>query len=303
MSSSPPLHSPSLSNCDGEPGQLPSAHAGRREIEDDGQPPLRKRSRTEASPVTNDHLSDTERATPAQDLQHPPRYVNLPVAEHINTRLERLCNYTCSSGAWFSLSMVPSHTDWTVLYGNHRINTLSYLDRPLNIWITAKLQSLNVYLGPIPDSPTVRITLELLRDADRIAAANIERLVHRSHVTATDPILRAVAPGGYRGQQVSASTENCPQGASDAAPAQILNEVYDATHRYTAKSAMPKLSVTALRPGDVILAECWFVRKQILGGWTTFFQIRSLAQLLASPAVPQPDVAHPAPHLPFPWDV
>lgn len=37
--------------------------------------------------------------------------------------------------------------------------------------------------------------------------------------------------------------------------------------------------MTRLAVGDVVLAECWYVRNEIYGGWTTSFKLRALSLL------------------------
>lgn len=80
----------------------------------------------------------------------------------------------------------------------------------------------------------------------------------------------------------------------------MLGNIYNATVAYEAKESMARLSATDLRPGDVLLAECWFVRKEVLGGWQTTFELTAISRIAAAdggPAVITPKTT------PFPWRI
>lgn len=62
---------------------------------------------------------------------------------------------------------------------------------------------------------------------------------------------------------------------------------------------MERISVADFRPGDVVLAECWFVRRELLGGWQTSFHVKSLSKLTAPLRSVEPGVEA----TPFPWKV
>lgn len=59
----------------------------------------------------------------------------------------------------------------------------------------------------------------------------------------------------------------------------MLQEVYDTTDEFRSKDSMPRCEVSTLRPNDVVLAECMFVRTEVLGGWQTKFHLTSMAVL------------------------
>lgn len=88
---------------------------------------------------------------------------------------------------------------------NHRTTTLSYMGKPITVWIVGLLESLNVYVGKQKDNPTVRMCVRLLSNVDRLALADMERMVHRDHTTPPHQLFRAVSPGGERGRQVCAA--------------------------------------------------------------------------------------------------
>ncbi|KAL1944331.1 hypothetical protein VTO73DRAFT_3516 [Trametes versicolor] len=188
-------------------------------------------------------------------------------------RLEVFRTYACTTGPWFAVSMVPMRTAWEVINNNHKTTVLSFLGKPLTVWIVGELQSIVVYVGSVAANPVMRLALRLLADVDRISLADIERLVHRQHATPQSDTFRALTL------------------------AQTLNEIYDATEVYTAKNDMARLAVTDLRPLDHLLAECWFVRKELLGGWQTTFQITSIARLRTTPEDMKPAVSKGE----FPW--
>lgn len=80
---------------------------------------------------------------------------------------------------------------------------LSFLGKPLTVWIVGELQSIVVYVGSVAANPVMRLALRLLADVDRISLADLERLVHRQHVTPQSDTFRAVSEGGPEGRQVS----------------------------------------------------------------------------------------------------
>lgn len=59
----------------------------------------------------------------------------------------------------------------------------------------------------------------------------------------------------------------------------LLREVYDGTQEYVSKDVMPSMPIAELRPNDVVLAECMFVRKEVLGGWQSAFHLTGIVQL------------------------
>lgn len=74
---------------------------------------------------------------------------------------------------------------------------------------------------------------------------------------------------------------------------QVFQEIYDATSAYTAKKDMPKIQLTDLSIGDLVLVECWLVRgrtdERVPGVWSTWvtaFQLRAVSILLPRPVDP-----------------
>lgn len=60
---------------------------------------------------------------------------------------------------------------------------------------------------------------------------------------------------------------------------QYLRRVYDARSEYKAKDQMEQLNITSLKVGDLILAECFFVRREGYGSTTSFFSLNAISLL------------------------
>lgn len=206
-------------------------------------------------------------------------------------RIEEFRNYACTTGAWFSVAMIPRRTTWEVIDNNHLTTALSYLGQPLTIMVLGKLQSFNVYIGNVGDNPTIRMCVRLLDKADRQGLADIERLVHRDHVTPAHDLFRAVSRGGWKGRQVSTlSTMYRPP----CSRSQVLHSVYDATSTYQRKDMMDVIDITVLRPPSVVLLECLYVRKELRGAWQTWFCITAIAHIQGvAESAAAPDPIHP----------
>ncbi len=118
-------------------------------------------------------------------------------------RMEQLQDYACTAGAWFSISMVPRKTDWIVMNNDRKVTALSYMDQPLSLWMVGPLQSLHIYIGAVSANPTLRLAVDFMRNVDRIAHADILRLVHRTAIPSASEPMRMWSPGGAEGSVVS----------------------------------------------------------------------------------------------------
>ncbi|EIW54758.1 uncharacterized protein TRAVEDRAFT_50896 [Trametes versicolor FP-101664 SS1] len=197
-------------------------------------------------------------------------------------RLEVFRGYACAGGPWFAVSMVPRRTDWEVVYGNRRMTALSYLGKPIAIWVVGDLVSINIYIGAQVDNPCVRLSLSVKDERDRVALTDIRRIVHPETPSHGDSMFKAISLGGDAGKKT-------------------LKEIYDATTSFESRDVMARLAPTALNVGDVVLAECWFVRKELLGEWQTAFHLTSISRLHEN-VTTQTSGAPPS-FVSFPWKI
>ncbi|KAL1942586.1 hypothetical protein VTO73DRAFT_6188 [Trametes versicolor] len=194
-------------------------------------------------------------------------------------RIDEFRNFVCSSGPWFSICMIPRRTTWEVMDNNHLTTVLSFMGKPLTIWVVGHLVSLNLHIASNSDAPLLRLCTRLLSNQDRLGVADLERTVHPDHRTPSDQLFRAISKKGDSGRAV-------------------LSSVYDATSTYRRKDEMCSMEITRLRPQDVVLVECLFVRKQLLGDWQTWFEIGAVAQITAAEDAVDTRVERPQPLFP-----
>lgn len=125
-----------------------------------------------------------------------------PFLTHSGRRLDVFRSYACSGGPWFAASMVPRRTDWEVVRADRRTVALSYLGKPLTIWILGNMISMTTYIGEQTDHPCARLVMGWRTEADRIAVDNIRRIVHRDYLSVKAEPFRAVSLGGQAGREV-----------------------------------------------------------------------------------------------------
>ncbi|OJT12391.1 hypothetical protein TRAPUB_11060 [Trametes pubescens] len=207
---------------------------------------------------------------------------SVTTVEGFARRVEHLSDYACTTNCWFSISMVPRKTDWAVIGGDPKTTALAYMDKAMNLWVVGRVQTLNVYIGSLDGNPTVRLAVELLRDIDEVAHADILRLVRRDTMPRAGSTMRMVSAGG-------------PEGHA------MLRRAYDARTEYKSKNEMPRVDITTFNVGDLVLAECWFVKKEAMGATTAFFSFRGISLLEEgergkTETVPVNDVQ-------FPWSI
>lgn len=97
-----------------------------------------------------------------------------------------------------------------------------------------------------------------------------------------------------------------PSKLANAVSFQVVpfEEVYDATHEFTSKSAMPQLRAADIAEDDIIIVECNFTRwkkpgenkKKLWASWDVGFELISISVLYAEPTtasgVPEVPPAH-----------
>lgn len=117
-------------------------------------------------------------------------------------RLDTFRYYACTTGPWFAIAMIPRRTDWEVVYDDRRTTALSYMGKPLLVWVVGDLQSVNAYVGVTEGSPVLRLCLQVKHTPDQMALNDIERIVHPRLSANLPTVFRAVSPEGVRGLEV-----------------------------------------------------------------------------------------------------
>ncbi len=106
-----------------------------------------------------------------------------------------------------------------------------------------------------------------------MALTTIQHIVHPEIASYGDSTFKAISLGGDMGRKVCQLRY---VGDFSHQHRQTTKEIYDTTTSFQSRDVMTHLEPTALHMGDVVLAECWFVCKELLGTWQTTFHLMSI---------------------------
>ncbi|RPD64424.1 hypothetical protein L227DRAFT_608085 [Lentinus tigrinus ALCF2SS1-6] len=235
--------------------------------------PTRKRIRIDSCEENADNdeirlfaLRSPHSTSPKRIIVDPSVYVPQPhdiVAEswvsdntmrHVYLRLYDLINYNNPTGVWFPLHMKPSRATWSVIGEEPTKYTHLTVDgRRILFLAVGSIHDCTILIRPNELSPRLRVQLELFRQVDRAAAADLFNSGN-SH--------GKVAPTAMT--TLSASTRS-----DSTVGIPPYKRVYDATQMYAKKSAMSLVEPIALFPGDVVLLELYMVRTEEQVGLTS----------------------------------
>ncbi|TFK79295.1 hypothetical protein K466DRAFT_606254 [Polyporus arcularius HHB13444] len=191
---------------------------------------------------------------------------NVPGLIYVTIRyIRKFLNYVNDDGCWFPVHRVPTTGAWAVVDENPDIMHRVYRGRPLLAWIIGVAH--DVYLGSPREgaTPTLQVTCDLLRDADRV------QLIAIHDATSSQPM----QPG-------TRFTFRSPSSEEEGTLSH--NSVYDARQQFARRSAMRDISPGRILAGDIILVECTIVCTE--GGAnvrTLSFVIDSLHWLVEKP--------------------
>ncbi|OJT04374.1 hypothetical protein TRAPUB_4917 [Trametes pubescens] len=158
------------------------------------------------------------------DLLVPP---NIPPA--MDHRIRKLIDFEFVPNNWYALSRIPKNFEWDVLDDDHTETILAADGRPITVFVTGVLTSHSIYVGPNNVFPSMRIGVELLREADCDAVWSVHRSAYGAGTSvASMPaplnqnLFRAVTEGGNNGLQGIRRDEQVCRTFEDAEDLRLL---------------------------------------------------------------------------------
>ncbi|KAH9855411.1 hypothetical protein C2E23DRAFT_882797 [Lenzites betulinus] len=197
-------------------------------------------------------------------------------------RLRRFLDFAHANAAVYSLGQIPTRVKWGPLPLDHVLHD-TVVGHPVRIWVVGIVMDLlgrltsTGYAGSINPESTTMLRLSLLRAAD---GADMERLIQM----------------GSRKPWFDKEVFECGISYTSAWHNQgMFTGVYDATHAFRSKELMPRMGLSSIIRGDIVLAECYCIRSPELVGqgvpggpftWRVWFEIGSISLLAMAPRMP-----------------
>ncbi len=185
---------------------------------------------------------------------------------------------------WYSLTSLPVPPLVWVRRSKSQCVLYCY-DMPVRLFVAAPVASLYFYSSLTDNMARSRITLKLMRAADR---AGLARLHDKGRSTMEDlsrppasPMDRFTAIAIHNRTEVRCRDRREVDVSSNWV--QVFSNVYDASERLEDKTLMKKLSPAALGVGDIVVVESVVVRTQHDDGWNLSFRTYAISRLLAAP--------------------
>ncbi|KAI0715436.1 hypothetical protein C8Q76DRAFT_796194 [Earliella scabrosa] len=199
----------------------------------------------------------TARFDASFDIKSISTLVNVPMA--VIERLPRFITFNYTFGPWFGMGATLPRTTWYPF--GPEMSALQYVDKPIRLWATGMLVSMNVSVPGEDQSPHTRIAINLINKTDMQVARALLNLAGESY---KHPIvtLNAVCVKPF---------------------ASIADRIYDASYRYTLAERMPTLPFWELAQGDIVVLECFLVRTKVGYRWCGSFHAKSLMVIWRKP--------------------
>ncbi|TFK80849.1 hypothetical protein K466DRAFT_604989 [Polyporus arcularius HHB13444] len=178
--------------------------------------------------------------------------------------VDRLLDFRNSKRCIFTISQVPKEACWGPRTATADLSgVLCWWGQPVRVWAIGYLRRLAIVVQVDAPLPQVIVGVEFVRDVD---AESMGRLSGR-HAG------EAGAGGMFESKRIS----------NGGGSIRMFREVYDATKEYTSKCRMPRISLSDLVIGDVVLVETKMMRIAGSAGWASWYELQSISRLLPRP--------------------
>ncbi|KAI0686397.1 hypothetical protein C8T65DRAFT_747420 [Cerioporus squamosus] len=194
-----------------------------------------------------------------KDLLEIPRAIAATVTMRDFFKLDAMARFTDAVVGIYSLGAVPANATWGARM-RERFLCVDNLDA--SIWVIGCLEDAS-YETRAQYKPTLTVKVQLLRETDRLRLASLN---HR-----TSPKSRELSDA----EDTLVAIANIPD------PQSVFRHLYDGSASFDFQANMGRLGVNDFVPGDIVLAECSFVRssRDRWATWSVNFELQALTLL------------------------